>query len=315
MSRQITFCILVLTALITPVGRPQSADAEHRGPITLRLWPGTPPGVSSPTTSETREYPTSAWVANKPVLILGNVSEPTATFYPPKAQENGQIRKDGYPVVIVFPGGGYNILAYDLEGTEICDWLNHIGVACVLLKYRVPNTGPYPKSEAALQDAQRAVGLVRQHTSDWKINAAQVGVLGFSAGGHLAAALVSHSVSRLYPAVDSADDLSCRPDFQILIYPAYLSATDESLDLAAAVQPPANGPPTFLVQTENDHAHVENAIAYFEASKRKGISAEMHLYATGGHGYGLRASSLPVTTWTVSAAHWLESIGIPLKLN
>jgi acetyl esterase/lipase len=217
--------------------------------------------------------------------------------------------------VIVFPGGGYNILAYDLEGTEVCEWLNRTGVACVLLKYRVPNTGPYPKSEAALQDAQRAVGVVREHASAWKIDAKRVGVLGFSAGGHLAAALASHSAARLYRPVDGAESLSCRPDFQMLIYPAYLSEIDGSLDLAASVKPPADAPPTFLVQAEDDPIHVENALAYFAALKRRGISAEMHLYANGGHGYGLRPTRLPVTAWNIYAARWFESIGITSKTN
>jgi len=284
----------------------RAALAQRTGSVTLPLWPGIPPGGAPQASPETRAYPAAAWIAGRPVLILGNVSRPSLTFYPPKTHAPAT----GYPVVIVFPGGGYSILAYDLEGTEVCDWLNRIAVACVLLKYRVPNTGPYPKSQAALDDAQRAVGLVRQHASDWSIDAHRVGVLGFSAGGHLAAALASHAASRLYSPVDAADRLSCRPDFQLLIYPAYLAATDGSLDLNPSVQPPADAPPAFLVQAEDDPIHVENAIAYFEALKIKGIPAEMHLYARGGHGYGLRSAALPVTGWTTDAARWLDTIAV-----
>jgi acetyl esterase/lipase len=316
MRREVLLSIVALAIFIAPSASPWQARAEENGAVTLRLWPGTAPGAASSaatTAAETRDFPAKAWIAGKPVMILGNVSQPALTFYPPRTQGDDRAPANGYPVVIVFPGGGYNILAYDLEGTEVCDWLNGIGVACALLKYRVPNTGPYPKSDAALQDAQRAVGLVRQHASEWKIDPKRAGVLGFSAGGHLAAALTSHSAARLYPPVDAADGLSCRPDFQLLIYPAYLSETDGSLDLAAAVQPPADAPPTFLVQAEDDPIHVENALAYFEALKRKDISAEMHLYAKGGHGYGLRPTLLPVSGWKTHAALWLESTGIVPK--
>jgi acetyl esterase/lipase len=310
MKREVLLRLAAHFALAAYLTCTRAVPAQQTGAVTLPLWPGIPPGPPPGTaphsTPETRTYPASAWIAGKPVLILGNVSQPSLTFYPPRTQTPAS----GYPVVIVFPGGGYNILAYDLEGTEVCDWLNRIEMACVLLKYRVPNTGPYPKSQAALDDAQRAVGLVRQHAFDWSIDAHRVGVLGFSAGGHLAAALASHAASRLYPPVDAADRLSCRPDFLLLIYPAYLSATDGSLDLNPSVQPPAGAPPAFLVQAEDDPVHVENAVAYFEALKIKGIPAEMHLYARGGHGYGLRSATLPVTAWTTDAARWLDTISI-----
>lgn len=310
MRRELLLIIVAVAIFTAPVACPRPARAEEHGPVTLRLWPGTAPGTLATSAPETRDFPAKAWIAGKPVLILGNVSVPELTFYPPISQASANARANGYPVVIVFPGGGYNILAYDLEGTEVCAWLNRIGVACALLKYRVPNTGPYPKSDAALQDAQRAVGLVRRRALDWKIDPERVGVLGFSAGGHLAAALTSHSAARLYPAVDAADSLSCRPDFQLLIYPAYLSEKDGSLDLAASLEPPADAPPTFLVQAEDDPVHVENAIAYFEALKKQRIPAEMHLYANGGHGYGLRPGRQPVTSWDEDAARWLDTIGV-----
>jgi acetyl esterase/lipase len=217
---------------------------------------------------------------------------------------------DPSAAVVVFPGGGYHVLAYDLEGSEVCSWLNRIRIACVLVKYRVPDTGPYPKSSAALQDAQRAFGLVRDHAASWNIDPNRIGAIGFSAGGHLVAALASHSVERVYAPIDHSDRVSCRPDFEMLIYPAYLSATDGSLELAPAVQPLASSPPVFIVQSEDDPVHVENALAYFVDLKRQGLSAEMHLYSKGGHGYGLRRTDNTATGWPGEAQTWLGSIHI-----
>ena len=165
--------------------------------------------------------------------------------------------------MVVFPGGGYNILAIDLEGTEVCDWLTASGINCVLLKYRVPNTGPYPKSSAALQDAQRAMGLVRLHAKEWGIDPKRVGVLGFSAGGHLVAAISTHFDQRLYDPMDAADKLSCRPDFAVVVYPGYMALADKNFAPNADINPTANTPPTFIVQAEDDPVHVENATNYF----------------------------------------------------
>jgi acetyl esterase/lipase len=212
--------------------------------------------------------------------------------------------------VIVFPGGAYSILAIDLEGTEVCDWLTTRGVTCVILKYRVPGTGPYPKSDEALQDAQRAVGMVRAHAVEWKIDPKKVGVLGFSAGGHLAAAVSTHYATRLYPRVDAADDLSCRPDFAVVVYPGYLADADKGFAFTADIPVTKETPPTFLVQAEDDPVHVENAVVYFLALKNAGVPAELHLYAKGGHGYGLRRTELPVTEWPDRVDEWMKKIGV-----
>jgi acetyl esterase/lipase len=214
------------------------------------------------------------------------------------------------PAVVVFPGGSYRILAIDLEGTEVCDWLTSIGVNCVLLKYRVPDSGPYPKSDAALQDAQRAIGLVREHAADWHIDPKHVGVLGFSAGGHLAAAVSTHYQQRIYPAVDAADQLSCRPDFALIIYPGYLANADKNFEFSLDLPVTASTPPAFLVQAEDDPIHVENAVEYFMAQKKAGVPAELHICAQGGHGYGLRPTSMPVTQWPQLATRWLKTIGV-----
>jgi acetyl esterase/lipase len=243
-------------------------------------------------------------IAGREVVRLGNVLVPTLTLYTAKGA-----RGPG-PAVVVFPGGGYNILAIDLEGTEVCDWLTSAGVNCVLLKYRVPNTGPYPKSPAALQDAQRAMGLVREHAQEWGIDPKRVGVLGFSAGGHLAAAISTHYDQRLYDPIDAADKLSCRPDFAVVVYPGYLALAEKNFAPNPDIDPTADTPPTFIVQAEDDTVHVENAVVYFMALKNAKVPAELHIYAQGGHGYGLRRTALPVTTWPQAAETWLHTIGV-----
>lgn len=273
--------------------------AEH---LTMPIWPDGAPGAvaNAPAEIDTTTAKDNL-IAGRPLVRLGNVSVPTITVY--KAEGQGT-----RPAVVVFPGGGYSILAIDLEGTEVCDWLNSAGVSCVLLKYRVPNSGPYPKSPAALQDAQRAVGLVREHAAEWNIDPKRVGVLGFSAGGHLAAAISTHYDKRLYDAVDAADQLSCRPDFAVVVYPGYLANPDKNMAANPDIEPTAQTPPTFIVQAEDDPVHVENATNYFLQLKKAKVPAELHVYAEGGHGYGLRRTALPVTTWPQTVELWLHTI-------
>lgn len=273
------------------------------GHITMPLWPNGAPGAVALPPEADMTKPTDNLIAGKPLVRLGNVSNPSLTLYAP----HGDTTR---PAVVVFPGGGYQILAIDLEGTEVCDWLNSIDVACVLVKYRVPNTGPYPKSSAALQDSQRALGMVRQHAAEWHIDPNRVGVLGFSAGAHLAAALSTHFDKRLYDSVDAADRLNCRPDFAFIIYPGYLANAAEHMAQNADINPTDKTPPTFIVQAENDPVHVENATVYFLQLKAAKVPAELHIYAEGGHGYGLRRTELPVTTWPDAARIWLQTIKV-----
>jgi acetyl esterase/lipase len=282
----------------------QPAWQPAPGHVTLPLWPGTPPGapVNLPPEAD-KTTSKDSLIAGRPVIRLGNVATPTLTVYQPKGGSSGA-------AIVVFPGGGYNILAIDLEGTEVCDWLNSIGVACVLVKYRVPGTGPYPKSAAAFQDAQRAVGMVREHAQEWGIDPRRVGVLGFSAGAHLSAALSTHYETRLYDAVDAADKLSCRPDFAVIVYPGYLAIAEQNMAPNPEIRPTADTPPSFIVQAEDDPVHVENAVAYFMALKNAKVAAELHIYAQGGHGYGLRRTALPVTGWPQLVETWLRTINI-----
>lgn len=274
---------------------------------TMPLWPGTPPGAPNvPDGQQEHDTTTSSddMIAGRRVARIGLVSKPTLAFYPAPAGKNTGA------TVVVFPGGAYKILAYDLEGTEVCDWLNGIGVSCALVKYRVPNAGPFPKYTEDLADAQRAVRIVRQHATEWQLDPHRVGVLGFSAGGHIVAVLDAHAADAVYPAIDDADKLSARPDFALLIYPGYLHQENDPLAVRPEVKPVALTPPSFLIQTEDDPVKVENALVYYEALKQVKVPAEMHLFANGGHGYGLRPTKLPVTHWPDLAATWLHTLGI-----
>ena len=252
--------------------------------------------------------PTDRLVDGRPLMHLTNVSQPTLAVYKPAA------KADTGAAVVVLPGGGYRILAYDLEGTEVCSWLNSLGVTCVLTKYRVPinhadgkGQGHFPERTEDLEDAQQAMRITRTHAAEWKIDPARIGVLGFSAGGHLAAHHSNHSDFRYTGEPEADAAISAKPDFAILIYPAYL--TDASLTtLAPEVTPTAATPPTFLVQAEDDPVHVEDVLLYFQGLKNVKVNGELHVFANGGHGYGLRPGSLPVTHWPEFAATWLRTI-------
>lgn len=302
---RIAFVLFILAASssVTVLAQ-QPAWQPAPGHITMPLWPGVAPG-SSPNAPAEVDTTTAKdpLIAGRPVIRLGNVSKPTLTLYAPKGQNTGA-------AVVVFPGGGYRILAIDLEGTEVCDWLNGIGVNCVLVKYRVPDSGPYPISSAALQDAQRAMGLVRQHAVAWHIDPNRIGVLGFSAGAHLSAALSTHFVKRLYDPVDEADKLDCRPDFAVIVYPGYLALAEQNFAPNPEIHPTEDTPTSFIVQAEDDPVHVENAVVYFMALKNAKVPAELHIYAQGGHGYGLRRTALPVTTWPERVEDWLHTIKV-----
>jgi acetyl esterase/lipase len=305
MNKSAQIILAALVAMSTGLLAQQPAWQPPPGHLTIPIWPGVAPGAPANSPAEADMTTTKDnLIAGKPLIRLGNVSVPTLTLYTAKG------RSGFNPAVVVFPGGGYNILAIDLEGTEVCDWLTSAGINCVLLRYRVPNTGPYPKSAAALQDAQRAVGLVREHATEWGVDPKRVGVLGFSAGAHLAAALSTHFDQRLYDPVDAADQLSCRPDFAVIVYPGYLALAEKGFAPNPDINPTANTPPTFIVQAEDDTVHVENAVVYFMALKNAKVPAELHIYSQGGHGYGLRRTALPVTTWPQSVEVWFHTIGV-----
>ena len=290
------------------------------GHTQIAIWPGTPPDlqkVDGPEKLET-DNARKELVAGKPWLYISNVTRPTMTVYSPTGHNTGA-------AVVVFPGGGYQMLAIDLEGTEVCDWLVQKGITCVLLKYRVPAPhktkywGAYPESPIALEDAQRAIGLVRFHAAEWHIDPHKVGVLGFSAGGHLVAATSVHT-RRVYAPVDAADKLSCRPDFAIALYPGHLyfggrhQLTDPKLNPDIAAHLTKNAPPTFILQNEDDDVDgVNQSLVYYIALKNAGVPAEMHLYAQGGHAFGLRPTKLPATHWPALVETWLTTIGMTVR--
>lgn len=291
----------------------QPAWQPSPGHTQVPIWPGTAPHARPvPGVEETGSGESP--VAGRPWLQVRNVSRPTMTVYPPKGRNTGA-------AVVVFPGGGYEVLAIDLEGTEVCDWLTSKGVTCVLLKYRVPHSGPSwdnrcgcyldTKSSMALEDAQRTVGLVRTHAADWHLDPHKIGVLGFSAGGHLAAAVSTHFEQRLYPAVDAADKESCRPDFAVVLYPGRLWTRDDKFELNPFVPVTGKTPPTFLVHAEDDPVNsVNHSLVYYAALKKAEVPAEMHLYAQGGHAFGLRRTKFPITGWPQLAEKWLGTIGM-----
>jgi len=290
----------------------QAVWQPSAGHVQVPIWPGTPPDSRPFTKPETVKTEAKELVAGKPWTYISNVSQPTMTVYSPTGKSTGA-------AVIVFPGGGYEILAIDLEGTEACDWLVSRGITCVLLKYRVPapRSAPYmgasPQSPIALEDAQRTIGLVRYHAAKLHIDPHKIGVLGFSAGGHLVAATSVHFGQRIYPQIDAADQQSCRPDFAIAIYPGHLSMSAGSLELNPdiAAHMTAQTPPTFLLQNEDDNVDsIWDSLTYYAALKKAGVPVEFHSYAEGGHAFGLRRTKYPVTAWTQLAEVWLRTIGV-----
>ena len=311
----IVFPIGSLSAQQKPVWQPSPGHTQ------VPIWPGTVPDAQPVAGPEDTFTVMELPVAGRPWISVGHVSRPTMTVYAPKDKNTGA-------GVVGFPGGGYSILAIDLEGTEVCDWLTSKGITAVLLKYRVPGvnadgdpdrspkSGPYPDSPMALEDAQRTVGLVRFHAAEWHIDPHKIGVLGFSAGGHLVAAMSTHFEQRLYPAVDAADKESCRPDFAVAIYPGHLSLAANSFELNPDIRThiTRQTPPTFLLQNEDDDVdRVEDSLSYYAALKKAGIPVEIHSYAQGGHAFGLRRTKFPATRWPELVETWLGTIGMTLE--
>lgn len=304
--------LVTLCAMLAAMG----AHAETRawqpaaGHVQVPIWPDKVPDAQ-PVPGPEKVTVSKGMIAGLPVTAVTNVTQPTMTVYPPKGKNTGA-------AVVMIPGGGFEILAMDLEGTEACDWITANGMTCVLLKYRVP--GPpydwhcdcrphnYMVPKQSLQDVQRTISLVRHRASEWQIDPHKVGVMGFSAGGFLVAEASTLYKHRLYKPVDAADKQSIRPDFAAPIYPGHL-AMDGKLNPNVPVT--GDTPPTFLVQAEDDHVDgVEQALVYYAALAKAGAPAELHLYAHGGHAFGLRRTKLPVTAWPDLMLVWLKTIGM-----
>ncbi len=295
-------CVLILLVGPSLSAQPALAQAVMQP---IKIWPATPPGQDA-TNGQERDTSKadSNQVAGKSVIRLGDVSEPTLTIYQPAMDT-----PHSGTAVMVCPGGGYSILAWDLEGTEVCEWLNSIGVTAALLKYRVPKPAGDGRPTEPLQDAQRAISMLRSRATELKLEPNRIGVLGFSAGGNLAARLSTQSASRAYEAGDAVDAVSCRPDFAMLIYPAYLFEKGTKAGLAADLPVDAQTPPMFLTMALDDPIDSENVLRMALALKQAKVPVGLHLYPSGGHGYGLRRTPNACTTWPDRAAEWLGGQG------
>lgn len=286
------------------------AGAED--PLVLPVWPGVVPGDSGTIGPERVRGPSEAPTSN--AKWITDVTHPTVTvFRPDKALNTGA-------AMLICPGGGYWNLAWDLEGEEVAAWLNTVGVTSLVLKYRVPRRPGQPEPLPApgpLLDAQRAVRLARSRAAEWGIDPNRIGIVGFSAGGHLAVATATHFDRPAYEPIDDIDKLSCRPDFAVAVYPGYLIAqypagveTNNNV-LAPYIRISARTPPIFLVHAGDDPvAGAENSVVMYQALKRAGVATELHVYAQGGHGFGVRQSGLPCSTWTDRCVAWLQNQGL-----
>lgn len=275
--------------------------SSQEAPPQIDLWPGKAPGETAELGEEKLQLPKPGEKGGVP--RLGNVSRPTIAVYrPSKEKETGA-------AVVVCPGGGYSILAIEHEGTDVAKWLNSIGVAAVLLKYRVPRRKDDPETILPLQDAQRAMGLVRSRAAEWGIDPKRIGILGFSAGGHLAAHLSTNFESRSYEAVDDADKSSCRPDFSVLVYAGGMVGKENKEALGPRIKVTAETPPAFLAHAGDDKVPAENSILYYLALRKAGVAAELHLFASGGHGFGMKSGENPSRSWHVRCAEWMGSRG------
>jgi acetyl esterase/lipase len=295
---------LVSTVLALP------ADAQH---TVLPLWPGGTPEPAQTTEPEADvTKPTDGLISGRRTARLTNVTVPTLSVYLPAHNGNGA-------AALVFPGGGYTRLAWNGEGTDVCDWLNSLGVACLLVKYRVPEKGRYPDNPADLEDAQQAMRLARAHAAEWRIDINRIGVVGFSAGGNLAVLMSTHPDDKHVEMTPAAAQVpmqaggpggpvDARVNFAIVVYPAYLPVPPEQTQLDPVYMPNDFTPPTFLLQAENDHSYGKNALVYYRALLDTGHPAQLHYYATGGHGFGVHPTGTPEEHWTDLAAIWLREI-------
>jgi len=306
MKLSCAFALAVIASICSAVAHAEPTGWQPApGHIQVPIWPGPAPDPQPVPGPET-------WTKG----AVTNVTRPTMTVYSPAVSNT-------HAAVVVIPGGGFQLLAIDLEGTEICDWLTSRGITCILLKWRVPSP-PYdwrcdcrPHNLAisvpSLEDVQRTLRLVRTRSVELRIDPRKIGVIGFSAGGFLVVEASTHFDDRLYPPTDAVDQESARPDFAIAIYPGHLGMEKDRIalnpDIASAIT--SKVPPTFLLQNEDDHVDmVEDALSYYMGLKKAGVPVELHSYAQGGHGFGLHAKKLPVSGWPQLVEKWLGTIGV-----
>lgn len=290
------------TIVFTLVLVATASAADH--PI-IKLWPSGLPKDAKPIDPKRVEQLESQQTAER----ITYVAEPSLTlFRAPRDKANGC-------GIVVCPGGGYHILAWPKEGLELAEWFNSIGVTAAVLKYRVPRRDPEKPHWEPLQDAQRAIRLMRKNAEDWAVDPARIGVMGFSAGGHLAVMTGVQFDETTYPRVDDADDLSARPDFLCPIYAAYLGNeySDDRAELGSLVKITSETPQTFMAVTMDDKFRGVQAAMLLAEFKKAGVAAEAHIYTSGGHGYGIRPSNQPVSTWHLRLQEWMAARGLLTK--
>jgi acetyl esterase/lipase len=292
--RLIASVVLTLSIVCLPFTGIAHADELPRQ---INVWPGKAPGTPE-------NPPEEKWTKQH----VTNVSIPTLTVYRPAKD------KDTGVVIIVCPGGGYRALMMDYEGEDMARWFNTIGITGVVLKYRVPAPEGTPRHLPALQDAQRTISFVRANAKEWNIDPTRIGICGFSAGGHLACAASTNYEKRAYDAIDDIDKVSCRPDFQIPIYPGGMlekTADGKNTDkLSDTIHVTKDTPPCFLAMANDDRGGSENAIIYYLALKHAGVKTDLHIYTLGGHGFGIKPTTNPVATWPMRCEEWMKSVGI-----
>jgi acetyl esterase/lipase len=294
-ARQFLAAALLSATFFVPV------LAAGESTSTIRLWSGKAPGEQA--AIEPEKETRAAGNPNE-VQRVTNVSDPVLAVFPAPAE-----KRTGAAIIIA-PGGAYQFLSWAHEGEEIARWYNGQGVTAFVLKYRVPTRAHDPGNRLALMDAERSVSLVRSRAKEWGVDPAKIGFLGFSAGGHLGVNLEVNWKQRAYDAADAADQVSARPDFVILIYPGGMMDKSDPTKIAATMRPTADTPPTFLAVAADDKGCAEPTVRYFLALREVGVPSEMHVFASGGHGFGMRASAGTASTWPQRSADWLRTISV-----
>jgi acetyl esterase/lipase len=285
-----------------------AAAAAEPADLQGNVWPGRAPGESALPAIEEKWGPDkpSTNPNAKPIKRVTNVTVPTLTVFPAPADKNTGV------AVIVCPGGGYKALMMDYEGEDVARWLNTLGITGIVLKYRVREAEPpagTPRYLAGLQDAQRAISLVRFRAAEWKIDPQRIGILGFSAGGHLSCAASTNFDKRAYESIDDVDKVSCRPDFAVVIYPGGVVKKGAE-GLSEEIRVTKDTPPAFIVQAHDDRVNSENSVYYYLALKRAGVPAELHIYGEGGHGFGIKPADKPHASWPQRCAEWMKERGL-----
>jgi len=299
--------VLILAWVAVGLNAVGAADGAD-GPLVLDVWPGSAVGDHGQIGPERVRAPSEA--ATKDAKWITNVTRPTISVFHPDAANRARV------AILICPGGGYWNLAWDKEGEEVAAWLKTLGITGVVLKYRVPRRPGEPERQPAplaLLDAQRAISLVRSRAEEWGIDPQRIGVMGFSAGGHLAVTTAISFEKRSYEPIDEVDRASCRPNFAVVAYPGYILARPGSAALAEYLRIPKGTGPMFLVHASDDDepgAQPEQSLALYRALRDAGVPVELHIYDEGGHGFGVRKAKRHVSSWSERCAEWLKHRGI-----